>query len=287
MSPNAQMSDAATSRRDLEVSVAHVKQQGDRNTMEDFAGRFSVGDRYEVTYVCDGHGGDAIARHLSEGALETAVAEALHSPDAPVDMKERMRRAFLRLDDEIKGIGAHKTGSTVCMLILDTEECTLHAVNCGDSRCMVLACKGEPVASVVPLLTTRDHSGANILERRRIMDAGGIVIQYRGVYRVMGTLAVTRALGDHCMKEYVIGEPDVCTVVLRERLAGDNKTRVLCVLATDGLWHYVSNDAVIAAVRRNLEGNKGHAALPAALLRLVEDSNRHMDNTTIVAIEIV
>lgn len=287
------MSDDFKLQREPIVSVAHLAQQGDRSTMEDFAGWFEVGDRYKVTYVCDGHGGEAVARHLSEGALEAAITLALGGDDGPKGIKERMKEAFVSLDDEIRDMGAHKRGSTVCMAIVDTEDCTLHVVNCGDSRCMVLA-NAEPapeaasLAFVAPLLTTRDHSGSDLAERHRIMDAGGIVIQCRGVYRVMGSLAVTRALGDQYLKEYVISEPDVYTVPLGTHLfSGDNRTRVWCILATDGLWHYVSNEAVISAVRRNLETSGGYEALPNTLMSLVEGSHRLMDNTTIMVIQII
>ena len=50
---------------------------------------------------------------------------------------------------------------------------------------------------------TYDHKGSDEEEQKRIQEAGGLVV----MNRVSGILAVTRSLGDHKMKKYVIGEP--------------------------------------------------------------------------------
>ena len=38
--------------------------------------------------------------------------------------------------------------------------------------------------------------------------AGGQVLYWNG-HRVMGVLAMSRAIGDHCLRPYVIPEPEV------------------------------------------------------------------------------
>jgi serine/threonine protein phosphatase PrpC len=52
---------------------------------------------------------------------------------------------------------------------------------------------------------TKDHRTDDPEEVQRIEKAGGFM--FKG--RVLGVLAVTRSLGDHCMKEYVIAQPFV------------------------------------------------------------------------------
>ena len=62
-------------------------------------------------------------------------------------------------------------------------------------------------------------------------------------YRVLGVLAMSRAIGDHCLRPFVIPDPEVRTV---EVGADDD----FLILASDGLWDALSNeDACNAAAR--------------------------------------
>ncbi len=47
--------------------------------------------------------------------------------------------------------------------------------------------------------------------QERVEKAGGQVLYWNG-HRVMGVLAMSRAIGDHCLRPYVIPEPEVCHV---------------------------------------------------------------------------
>lgn len=44
--------------------------------------------------------------------------------------------------------------------------------------------------------------------QERVEKAGGQVLYWNG-HRVMGVLAMSRAIGDHCLRPYVIPEPEV------------------------------------------------------------------------------
>ena len=72
----------------------------------------------------------------------------------------------------------------------------LYSANAGDAR-GVLCRAGKAVR------LTYDHKGSDKQEAKRITDAGGFVMSGR----VNGVLAVTRALGDSSMKEFVVGAP--------------------------------------------------------------------------------
>lgn len=53
----------------------------------------------------------------------------------------------------------------------------------------------------------------------RVEKAGGQVLYWNG-HRVMGVLAMSRAIGDHCLRPYVIPEPEVrraCTICWASR----------------------------------------------------------------------
>ena len=61
------------------------------------------------------------------------------------------------------------------------------------------------------------------------------------MWRVLGVLAVSRALGDRHLKPFVTAEPEVVEV---ERHADD----LAIVMATDGVWDVLSNNEVAACV---------------------------------------
>jgi hypothetical protein len=50
--------------------------------------------------------------------------------------------------------------------------------------------------------------GLDFVLQERVEKAGGQVLYWNG-HRVMGVLAMSRAIGDHCLRPYVIPEPEV------------------------------------------------------------------------------
>jgi hypothetical protein len=55
--------------------------------------------------------------------------------------------------------------------------------------------------------------------QERVEKAGGQVLYWNG-HRVMGVLAMSRAIGDHCLRPYVIPEPEVrCCASVRRGVA--------------------------------------------------------------------
>jgi len=107
----------------------------------------------------------------------------------------------------------------------------LYCANAGDAR-GVLCRAGKAVR------LTYDHKGSDKQEAKRIMDAGGFVMSGR----VNGVLAVTRSLGDSSMKEYVVGSPYTTETELSEE-------DEFLILACDGLWDVVEDQAAVQLVR--------------------------------------
>lgn len=62
---------------------------------------------------------------------------------------------------------------------------------------------------------------------------GGYVVVHNGVWRVHGSLAVSRAIGDSHLKKWVISEPETNKV----RLTAECQ---FFILASDGLWDKVN-----------------------------------------------
>ncbi|URD79656.1 phosphatase 2C [Musa troglodytarum] len=86
-------------------------------------------------------------------------------------------------------------------------------------------------------------------ELQRIEAAGGRVIYWDGA-RVLGVLAMSRAIGDSYLKPYVIPEPEVRVL---DREEGDE----CLILASDGLWDVVSNETACDIARMCLQGGGG------------------------------
>jgi len=175
--------------------------------------------------VADGHGGRDIVEFLEDGLLyhvsqELQIESAEVEPSGDNDnsnqiiIKEsipaRLERAFLMADIHSKAMGLTNSGATVAVCLVtrgnnvydddgnnnnnynNDNTWTIHAANAGDAR-IVLGHGGEAFRM------TKDHRTDDPEEVRRIEESGGFI--FKG--RVLGILAVTRSLGDHCMKEYV------------------------------------------------------------------------------------
>ncbi|RID62937.1 hypothetical protein BRARA_E01974 [Brassica rapa] len=212
--------------------------------------------RWHYFGVYDGHGCSHVASRCKERLHELVQEEALS--DKNEEWKKMMERIFTRMDME-----AVRWKETVmnanCKCELQTPNCdavgatavvsdiTLEKIivaNCGDSRA-VLCRNGKPV----PLST--DHKPDRLDELDRIQEAGGRVIYWDGP-RVLGVLATSRAIGDNYLKPYVSSKPEV---TVTERSEEDE----FMILASDGLWDVVTNDAACAMVQMylNKKGGRG------------------------------
>lgn len=144
----------------------------------------------------------------------------------------------------------------------------LTTANAGDSR-VVLGHGGKATR------LTHDHKVTDPLEVARIEGAGGFL--YKG--RVLGVLALTRSLGDHLLKRYVIAHPYVRQESLDLSTATAEKPSFL-ILACDGLFDVLSDQAAVNLVL-NYSGEKSDVAN-----HLVEEALRRgtTDNVTAIVV---
>ncbi|KAI8972194.1 phosphatase 2C-like domain-containing protein [Trametes punicea] len=137
----------------------------------------------------------------------------------------------------------------------------LYCANAGDAR-GVLCRSGRAVR------LTYDHKGSDKQEAKRITDAGGFVMSGR----VNGVLAVTRSLGDSSMKEFVVGSPYTTETELSEE-------DEFLILACDGLWDVVSDQAAVDLVRGIADPRKAAEELLDHAYR-----NYSSDNVTVLVV---
>ncbi|WIA37507.1 hypothetical protein OEZ86_014419 [Tetradesmus obliquus] len=162
-------------------------------------------------------------------------------------------------------------GSTAPALLLDDDVAwpvarpvvmsvvSIHISSCGDSRAVII----NKAAAIQPV---EDHTPTRADEQARIRAAGGQVFYHNGC-RVMGALAMSRAIGDHALRPYgVIADPDVAHYA---RQPGDE----FLLLASDGLWAVLSNQDAADLKRRMVTtespgmGNVASLSAPAKLQR--------------------
>lgn len=211
--------------------------------------------RTQLFGIYDGHGGARCSSLL-------ALLFPLYLADAPGfadDPPAAARAASRAMNAELlqrAQAGECDGGATALTLLLRGRQLVLS--NTGDCRAVLLTRAVDPPAATAdaaaaqpasPLrrkprvvqLTT-DHKASDPGERARVEAAGGMVLFVKGVARVNGRLAVTRAFGDADMGDVVIPDPEVA----ERQLVDDDE---FLVLASDGLWDVMTNDAVAACVR--------------------------------------
>eukprot|EP00096_Caligus_rogercresseyi_P003386 TRINITY_DN1630_c0_g1_i1.p1 TRINITY_DN1630_c0_g1~~TRINITY_DN1630_c0_g1_i1.p1 ORF type:complete len:433 (+),score=97.48 TRINITY_DN1630_c0_g1_i1:312-1610(+) len=158
-------------------------------------------------------------------------------------------------------------GTTLILSILDDDN--LWVANVGDSRGVLCGEKG------VTLPLSYDHKPSQLKEKKRIEESGGFV-SMKGVWRVQGILATSRALGDFPLKDknLIICDPDILSFSLEE-----HKPQFM-LLASDGLWDTHSNEEVVKIL---VDYNKA-GGIRAGLKFLTNDAmdKGSLDNITIL-----
>jgi len=177
--------------------------------------------------IYDGHGGRGAVEFTAK-TLHKNLLELLQN-NAEVDPSEALRQAYLLTDKQMAETQIQFSGTTVINALVRRkgDQRMLYVANAGDARAVL--CRNGTAHRL-----SYDHKGSDEGETKRIVDAGGFVV----LNRVNGILAVTRSLGDHAMKDYVIGEPYLTTITL-------DQSDTHLILACDGLWDVTSDQDAI------------------------------------------
>ncbi|XP_065309819.1 uncharacterized protein [Dermacentor albipictus] len=181
--------------------------------------------------VFDGHAGVEAADYATAHLHRNIAAQ----PDFVTNPVNAVREGFLLTDRNFLQRSSKeglKSGCTaVCCLVREQRQLVVGWL--GDSQA-ILVRKGIPMSLVNPHKPERED------ERKRIEELGGMVL-LMGIWRVNGTLGVSRAIGDAEHKPYVTSEPDVISMDL-------DGTEDFLVLGCDGLWDQLSPQEVAARV---------------------------------------
>ncbi|KAF8065913.1 protein phosphatase 2C 68 [Scenedesmus sp. PABB004] len=234
--------------------------------------------RLVVGGVFDGHGG-ALAARTAARQLAGRVAGALAGRElTPEAVATACATGFAAIDGELAASRRAMLQGSTAVLALVTPS-TIHIASCGDSRAIICHA-GRAVQPV------QDHTPSRADEQARVEAAGGRVLYHNGC-RVMGALAMSRALGDHALRPFgVIAEPDIAHY---SRRAGDE----FLLLASDGLWGVVSNEdaaELVSSASARLTGagmtRQQVAAVLPKLLTKVALARGSTDNITVMLLDV-
>lgn len=161
-------------------------------------------------------------------------------------------------------IDTFNSGTTALTVVRQGE--VIYVANVGDSRAVLATVSEEGSLSAVQL--TVDFKPNIPQEEERIIGCNGRVFCLEdepGVHRVWQPeeespgLAMSRAFGDYCIKEYgLVSVPEVTQRHISNR-------DQFVILATDGVWDVISNEEAIDIVSSTAER-------PKAAKRLVEQA---------------
>lgn len=215
------------------IGFCEDKNRMHRRTMEDthvmkakFADKLGQG----FFAVFDGHAGKQAAQWCGDHVHELLEELLDLRPDAPIP--DLLNEAFVSADNKLADLQIY-SGCTVvvCFVQVLDHGRVLHTANVGDARAVL--CRGGKAIRL-----TYDHKGSDANEAKRIVDAGGLVLNDR----VNGVLAVTRSLGDCSMKALVVGNPYTTSLDLT---CYDE----FLILACDGVWDVLSDQEAVELVR--------------------------------------
>lgn len=190
-----------------------------------------VRESLSIFAVFDGHGGDQASQYCSDEVSSNLCEQETFLQD----INSALKSTFQKMDEDFISSG-QTDGTTACVCVLAGNERVICA-NVGDSRAIVIRSDGI----VIPL--SRDHKPGDPREVKRINDLGGSVT-YRDRWRVQGTLAVSRGIGDAALKPYITSEPDIFEHEI-------DKNDLFLVIASDGIWDVLSNNDVADIVTKH------------------------------------
>lgn len=203
--------------------------------------------------VFDGHGG-AEAAEFAAGKMDKNILDEVVREDNG-GIGEAVKQGYLNTDSQF--LKEECRGGTCCVTAL-TWNGNLVVSNAGDCRAVISR------GGVAEALTS-DHRPSRGDEKHRIETLGGYVDCCRGVWRIQGSLAVSRGIGDSHLKQWVIAEPETNVLKIQPE-------HEFLILASDGLWDKVNNQEAVDMARSSCinGGISNKPALLAACKRLAD-----------------
>ena len=243
--------------------------------------------------VCDGHGdkGHKVSSLIRQH-LPLKVEESLSEYISPGGDINALFAAGIRstvTTIEGSGLDLNFSGSTLAALLIRGNKAIVG--NIGDSRVVVGSRDSHGRWQASDLSSDQKPTRAD--EAARVLNAGGVIRPFQSVSgesagplrvwskeRNVPGLAMTRSIGDLASKgNGIISEPEITSRVLRH----EDK---FVILATDGVWEFVSSQEAVDIVKEVWAQGKSEACCEKLLVeaqRRWEDEGVVDDITVLVA----
>ena len=244
--------------------IATFQDQGGRHYMED---KIDVVipfyEDYEYYAVFDGHGGSDVVSFVQSHMKDILFSLLQTMIQRQYCEEEILYHAFKKVVEVLPAQFSKRQGTTVVIVLRKGHK--LWVANCGDSRAIAVLNNGK----VIEL--TYDHKPYRQDEYFRIKSAGGYVApSFKGdVYRVNGSLAVSRSVGDFELYPHVTWKPEISLIKITHQ-------SFFVVLATDGLWDVIDNEEVahilLHSQKCNIEEDIGNVLCSTARKRGSSDN---------------
>lgn len=193
---------------------------GRRDTMEDAHFCLEEAPNVYCFGIFDGHGGNGASNYCSERLPYTIRSNRCQG---------NFYKVMFPLVQNVMAKQFYTCGTTV--LVSSFVNGILSVANLGDTRCVL--CRQTPQRMSV------DHRASLPEETKYVEEKGGKVINGR----IMGSLQVSRALGDGLFKDYVNTKPSY----MEERLVPGDRV----IMACDGIWDVLSDEEASEIVRNS------------------------------------
>ncbi|KAG0485130.1 hypothetical protein HPP92_009209 [Vanilla planifolia] len=246
-----------------------ASRKGTRHIMEDGYGVITNihGDPKQAFFgVFDGHGGreavDFVVEKLGQNIITALGVIKIENEEHRLELA--IKSGYRSTDLEFLSQGL-RSGACAATVLLKKGE--LHASNVGD--CRVVICRNGIARAL-----TDDHRPGREDEKNRIENSGGYVDCRGGVWRVQDSLAISRAIGDANMKEWIISEPDTTKLELKQDCE-------FLIMASDGLWDKVSNQEAVDVVLKQRISLKSCKELLE-----MSCSRGNMDDITVMVVDL-
>jgi serine/threonine protein phosphatase PrpC len=235
--------------------------QGRRPTIEDFHAIHLLPNQ-QFYGIFDGHSGNFASKYTAS-FLYDEISTRLRNLTADHDLVDQeteverivsdafvaVHEKFLTAVNRSSPAFMDQSGTTATALLVTNSSVVVMSL--GDSRAVMSMRIVSPdgTLNLVSKQLTKDHVASDQEEKELVESRGGRVIHINGLDRVMGSLVVTRSIGDAELSPYLSRIPYVVSMTKQEVL-NECGHMDLCffILASDGLWDTVSNQEAIDMV---------------------------------------